>query len=154
MTELTAPDQASTKVCGRCEMTKPAAAFAVTRRGRRGSTCSECRNESRRARGEHSRRRAAETPTERRKRQLWQMYKLTEEQYQVLRDAQGGACAICRREPQIGKPLVVDHCHATGNIRALLCSPCNLMIGAYELNHRAAAHYLATYGHGNPLIKP
>jgi hypothetical protein len=81
------------------------------------------------------------------------MYRLTEEQYQTLLAAQGGACVICHKEPDADRPLAVDHCHATGVVRALLCNLCNLMIGAYELNRRVAAEYLATYGDGNPLLR-
>lgn len=153
MVEVSVTDRAPTRVCTRCEMAKPETAFAVTQRGRRGPICSECRNERRRATGEHSRRRAAETSAQRRRRQLWQMYKLTEAQYQALLDAQSGACAICRRVPSLGRPLVVDHCHNTGTVRALLCSPCNLNVGVYEAQHFAFAAYLATYGEGNPLLK-
>jgi hypothetical protein len=67
--------------------------------------------------------------------------------------AQGGACAICRSEPEVNKPLAVDHCHATGVVRALLCNLCNLQIGVYEQTRQAAVTYLATYGAGNPLLQ-
>ncbi len=37
-----------------------------------------------------------------------------------------GTCAICGRN---GRELVVDHDHATGEIRGWLCRPCNSAIG-------------------------
>ncbi|MFI2081504.1 endonuclease VII domain-containing protein [Streptomyces rubiginosohelvolus] len=141
------------KACTRCQEVKPQAAFARNGNGRWTAICSACRNERRRARGDSARRRAAETPEARRTRLLWEMYRLTDQQYWSLLNAQGGACAICRREPDGKRPLAVDHCHRTGVVRALLCNLCNLMVGVYEQNHPAASAYLATYAAGNPLLR-
>ena len=44
-------------------------------------------------------------------------------QYDRMLAAQGGRCGVCGTEPK--KPLVVDHDHATGNVRGLLCYTCN-----------------------------
>lgn len=52
-------------------------------------------------------------------------------QYQVMLTAQGGVCAICD-EPPVLKPLVVDHDHATGEIRGLLCTQCNWGLGHFK----------------------
>jgi hypothetical protein len=41
---------------------------------------------------------------------------------------QGGGCAICGK----GGKLSVDHNHATGRYRGLLCQGCNLLVGAVE----------------------
>src|SRR5262245_35902897 len=43
-------------------------------------------------------------------------------------DRQGGVCAICRKKPDKGKPLCVDHCHVTGMVRGLLCHKCNSVL--------------------------
>jgi hypothetical protein len=56
-------------------------------------------------------------------------YGLTAEQYQQLKELQGGACAICQRARGISKRLAVDHDHQTGKVRGLLCGPCNKMLG-------------------------
>lgn len=40
----------------------------------------------------------------------------------------GGLCSICREEPTSRK-LMVDHCHATGAVRDLLCVRCNNTLG-------------------------
>lgn len=55
-------------------------------------------------------------------------YDLSLEDYGLLFVKQRGACAICRITPE-SKPLVVDHDHATGAVRGLLCSTCNSAIG-------------------------
>jgi hypothetical protein len=94
-----------------------------------------------------------ETPQQRFKRLLHEDYKLTPAQYSALLQAQGGLCAICAKGPKPGTRLCIDHCHATGVVRALLCTVCNLMVGVYERHHRAAAAYLSAYGAGNPLLK-
>ena len=44
--------------------------------------------------------------------------------------AQQGRCAICQRpESEFKRSLHLDHCHATGRVRGLLCSGCNTAIG-------------------------
>ena len=140
-----------TKTCDRCAETKPETSFHSTGPGRaRERICGACRAQIRRIKGREKR---DKTPKDRRARLLRQKYKITVRQYEVLLDAQGGRCAICQTEPPAGKPLVIDHCHGTGCVRALLCNLCNLMIGVYELNHQVAAEYLATYANGNPLLK-
>jgi hypothetical protein len=67
---------------------------------------------------------------------LKRYYGLTLETYNVMLAAQGGVCAICKGaetyQPKTydgPKALSVDHNHATGAIRGLLCSRCNYMIG-------------------------
>lgn len=52
-------------------------------------------------------------------------YGVTEEEYRILYEAQGGRCAICRRATGKARRLAVDHNHKTGEVRGLLCKPCN-----------------------------
>lgn len=64
-----------------------------------------------------------------------------------LAEQQGHTCAICATAP--GTPyadeLHVDHCHATGKVRGLLCGPCNRALGLMQDNPvrlAAAARYV------------
>lgn len=54
-------------------------------------------------------------------------YGITLEEYSQMFDRQKGLCAICQKPSE--DRLHVDHCHATGKIRGLLCFKCNSMIG-------------------------
>jgi hypothetical protein len=53
-------------------------------------------------------------------------YGLTVDDYQRLYDAQQGKCEICGTHQD---RLVIDHCHATGRMRGLLCRLCNAGLG-------------------------
>lgn len=54
--------------------------------------------------------------------------------YAALYELQGGLCAGCRRATGATKRLAVDHNHATGEVRGLLCGVCNQLIGHFRDN--------------------
>lgn len=62
-----------------------------------------------------------------RRRSLKRYYNLTLEQYDEMLKEQGSVCQICKDKST--KTLHVDHNHATGKIRGLLCAKCNHAIG-------------------------
>jgi len=67
----------------------------------------------------------------RRRAHLRREYGITVEEYDEMLAAQGGGCAICGG-PQVKRQwLAVDHDHATGEVRGLLCDPCNLAVGLF-----------------------
>ena len=64
---------------------------------------------------------------------LSKTYDITLDEYEELLTKQGGVCAICGQESKdTGKPLAVDHDHTTGEVRELLCGPCNRGLGLFE----------------------
>lgn len=77
-------------------------------------------------------------------------YNITAEDFEAMLEVQGGVCAICgkedarRREDGTPYPLSVDHDHASGRVRLLLCGPCNSGLGLFgddpELLTRAAEY--------------
>jgi hypothetical protein len=64
---------------------------------------------------------------------LRRRYGISLRDYQRMEAEQGGRCAICGGLPQGGNTstsrLCVDHHHATGRVRGLLCHLCNSAIG-------------------------
>lgn len=56
-------------------------------------------------------------------------YGLEAGEYAQLYEFQGGRCALCRRATGASRRLSVDHDHATGLVRGLLCRPCNTFLG-------------------------
>lgn len=54
-------------------------------------------------------------------------YNLSLEQYEQMLIAQNYSCDICHKQKDYD--LYVDHCHTTGKVRGLLCSPCNNILG-------------------------
>ncbi len=78
---------------------------------------------------------------------LRRTFGITLQQYTRLLDLQGGRCAICSTiSPGQGrKNFCVDHEHATGKIRGLLCYACNVGIGFLQEQPailRSAIRYL------------
>lgn len=61
-----------------------------------------------------------------RRRKFRKMYGLTIEQAESILAQQGGVCAICGAVP---KPWQMDHDHASGAMRGVLCRPCNSLLG-------------------------
>lgn len=56
------------------------------------------------------------------------MYGLTQHEYDIMWLAQGERC-VCGASSPTAKGWCIDHCHATGAVRGILCSPCNLALG-------------------------
>lgn len=73
---------------------------------------------------------------------LKDQFGMTPGQYFAMLDAQGGRCAVCRSEP-LKRKLGVDHCHATGKVRGLLCHSCNIAIGLLKDSVPAIENLLA-----------
>ena len=114
---------------------------------KRKSFCKHCaklaQREWRKKNPDWEKRRYAKTATATRERHLLRKYGISLVEYDALFAEQGGGCKICGRQQE--KALDVDHCHATGTVRGLLCGNCNRMIGYGRDDSailRAAADYL------------
>lgn len=112
-------DPPGQKTCRSCSVVKPVAEFHICSTGSDGlqSRCKACAN--------------ATTDADR-DRKLRAKYGIGIADYDAMLAAQGGRCRICgTTDPKTkrGEYFAVDHCHATGKVRGLLCVPCNLLIG-------------------------
>ena len=74
--------------------------------------------------------RATKDPGRNYRDRLKRVYGITEEEYNLRLEEQGGKCAICRQPATNFKVrLAVDHNHKTERIRGLLCGNCNHILG-------------------------
>ncbi|MGY1884018.1 endonuclease VII domain-containing protein [Blastococcus sp. SYSU DS0753] len=123
------------KWCPDCGEVRAFEQFPKTRTTRSGHAtyCLPCHN----ARGHASRAKAGGA----RSYHLTRRYGITAAEADVMLEVQGGVCAICRTAPA----QHVDHDHATGAVRALLCFNCNGGLGQFRDDPevlRAAADYV------------
>ena len=66
---------------------------------------------------------------------LKKTYNLTSEEFNLLMIEQESKCAICgstSTNVKKAKHLFVDHSHATGKVRGLLCIKCNTKLGVLD----------------------
>jgi len=116
-----------TKLCRDCKQEKAHSEFPRAKRNRDGlhAYCRKCNNV-----------RTVKSLGYKdsvRKAQLKRNYKITPEDYQRMFDSQLGVCRICQQpESEKREYLSIDHDHATGKVRGLLCHDCNLGLGKFK----------------------
>lgn len=136
------------KRCTVCLAVKPLHAYSRHSGASDGrhTTCKPCRNVKQREKW------AADRKWESyfRDKGLRRRYGISSEQYEEMRERQGGACAVCRQVPEGN--LCVDHSHADGQVRDLLCRSCNSALGLAKENAetlRGLAEYLERWREGD-----
>lgn len=128
------------KVCSKCRDTKPLDEFWKDSRYRGGyqHQCKSCKykgNEEWRKRNReavNAKQRAYQRANPDVERRSWvkKKYGMSWDDYQFFVELHGGCCEVCGRgEAEEGRLLSVDHCHATGRNRGLLCGNCNRALG-------------------------
>lgn len=78
---------------------------------------------------------------------LQNKFGISTRQYNQMFDKQNGCCLLCEKhQAEFKKRFAVDHDHATGQVRGLLCMNCNCDLGKYEANKDKYAAYLKSAG--------
>jgi hypothetical protein len=119
------------KRCPRCGITKPRSDFALRANKKwLRSRCRQCETAIS-AEWHHNNKEKARVAN--RRITLQRYYGLSVEEYEHMLRQQGGVCAICGTAgyDKRQKYLCVDHDHATGAIRGLLCGRCNFAVGFF-----------------------
>jgi hypothetical protein len=127
------------KWCPECGAVKPIEEYPKNRSQTSGLAvyCKPCHN----ARGKASKDKVGGSRTYHLKRR----YGITAKEADTMLAEQGGLCAICRAAPAAH----VDHDHATGRVRQLLCFNCNGGLGQFKDDPtmlREAARYVERHG--------
>jgi hypothetical protein len=151
-----------TKLCKRCGEMKSTDAFNTIKSGSRtGKLHTYCRKCLTKQVGEwrtknpirsleNQRRWLKENP-DRKLRYGMRRYGVDEEWFKAKLAEQNGTCALCEKtedaKPGSRGRLSVDHDHATGANRGLLCNTCNMRLAGLESQHwfQRAQAYLRQY---------
>ena len=113
------------KACTKCGVAKPLSYFYLIR-GRHATVCKRCNIERLQTSYKAD-------PSKHRIGQLRREFGLSPEKYEDMLCAQDGKCSICRLcFSQQKRAPHVDHDHATGKVRALLCHGCNTALGGIK----------------------
>jgi hypothetical protein len=144
-------DAVQTKQCSKCEQELPLSDF-IRRKLKSGhwghvSWCRPCRNVKAKQDWADG---SIRDSVYRRK------FGIGIEDYDAMFSAQGGRCAICNTDQPTGHGakngrFSVDHDHATGEVRGLLCAGCNTALGGFKDDveiMKSAIHYIQGHNDG------
>lgn len=131
------------KWCPGCSTAKPFDEFWGNKRRVDGRQphCTACMKE---------RAQAHNAKPETKHRRRVERYGISPEQFDEMMRRQAGGCAACGYELQGGRMTHIDHCHASGAVRGLLCLPCNLALGYLKDDPeriQGLLAYLSSNGH-------
>jgi hypothetical protein len=127
---MTRKNTSDIKRCSICGVEKPVSAYYKNRGRSRGISCFciECKKK---------RDREFIQTEKHHDQMLRRRYGITLQDYNTMLAKQGGGCAICgaissgrkTKLHEVAQRFHVDHNHATGQIRGLLCHQCNVICG-------------------------
>lgn len=129
--------------CRTCKEDKEDSGFSLLPSGNRRKVCVPCRGRADRQTAKTTgKKKKPPTAEKQREYMLRHRYGMSSAEYDDMLQAQEGLCASCG---DILDGPHVDHCHATGNVRGLLCAFCNMGLGHFFDDAdrlRLAANYI------------
>lgn len=132
------------KKCCTCKQVK-----SLTEFHKAAFSCKPCANT--RSKLHHARRMKEDPEYKKAKRasSIKSTHGITLEEYEERVAQQNYSCAICGVKLSVdGHKTHLDHCHKTGNLRAILCTNCNRGLGHFQDSVellRKAAEYLGAH---------
>lgn len=134
------------KPCTLCKVVKPAGEFYKHNKRRDGlqTACIECTKRTNKTNYESDK---DAWHLVRRDNELRKKFGISLSQWLTMYEQQGKVCLVCKQDGG-ARRLHVDHDHATGKVRGLLCGRCNIGLGYFLDNSerlRAAADYLEAH---------
>jgi hypothetical protein len=150
------------KPCSLCKKELPLKSFHKDKNNVKGFGrayyCKGCANrKSRNYHREKMRNKDAEYQRKKRSAYIKNKHGITVDEYEERVRQQGGLCGICGESIEIDSHKThLDHCHKTGNKRAMLCNNCNRALGYFKddvFNLKRAVEYLDYYNKKFGLIK-
>ena len=120
------------KKCSKCKIEKPLSEFHNVKNGKQGKHhyCKECMSA-------HKKQTYPKHKSGYRLRQIYNKYKLTQDEVNIMYLSQDKKCKICGdiyEDISQHGGLYIDHCHNTGKVRGLLCRNCNNLLGVTKDN--------------------
>ncbi|MCK9543603.1 MAG: endonuclease VII domain-containing protein [Novosphingobium sp.] len=113
------------KICSKCKVPKDLNEFHKRKSSKDGYDhhCKECTN----ARHRNKYHNDSEYKERKKRYSIKRNYNLSDKQLDELYSI--GHCQICKTKLIEKKKMYIDHNHTTGEVRGLLCSNCNTILG-------------------------
>ena len=118
------------KLCPSCGTEKALNEFHLRKGGKHQGYCKPCAKEI-----TNRWRRENYNPDKKRAADFRHKYGIDLNDYDQMFAAQNGCCQVCLvHQDALSRRLAVDHCHASGKVRGLLCDNCNTALGKVNDN--------------------
>jgi hypothetical protein len=116
--------------CYKCKELKDSIEFFKNKRKSNGlhSYCKACNKEATKIASKKYR----QDPAKEKNSKLKNRYGITLLGRDQMIADQSGCCAICNIELSTAKVVHLDHCHTSGDVRGVLCQPCNIGLGGFK----------------------